>query len=37
MSKKENIKYTNLPIINTGKIYKKEKTENKPYRISSTK
>lgn len=33
MNKKENIKYANLPIINTGKIYKKENTEKKSYRI----
>ncbi len=33
MSKKENIEYANLPIINTEKIYKKENTEKKDYRI----
>lgn len=33
MSKKENVKYSNLPIINTGKIYKEEKVEQKNSRL----
>lgn len=33
MSKKENVKYSNLPIINTGKIYKEEKIEQKNSRL----
>lgn len=33
MARKENLKYINLPIINKGKIYKKEEKENKNSKV----